>query len=558
MSSDRRPTGASAIPSEEIAARLAAIVESSDDAIVSKDLNGVITSWNPAAERMYGYPADEAIGRSIRLIIPEERYGEEDEVLRRIVRGERVDHFETVRRRKDRREIHVSLTVSPVRGASGAVVGASKIARDITARKRDSLRAAFLADMGTILAATLDYEATLRDIARLITTGGGIRPFADYAIADIEETAGTLRRVTAAHRSSDKERVLEAALRYAPDPGTSLLARPLRNGQPLLVQEITPAAIESFSRDPEHTRIMLALAPRSLITIPLTARGHTFGLFTVVRSESPEPFDDDDLAFASEVGRRTALAVDNARLYAESQRAVAARDQVLAVVSHDLRNALGVIATSARLLLAPAGDEQRTRRAETIVRACVRMNRLMQDLLDVSRLQAGHGLSVDASPQDASALLREACDHFRGPAEQKLIVLDCEVPAHLPAVLADHDRVLQVLSNLLSNAVKFTPDGGSILVRAQPHDDAVLFSVCDSGPGVRAHDLTRIFDRFWQASNTASLGTGLGLPIAKGIVEAHRGRIWADSKPGIGASFHFTLPVAENEHRSPSPASGAA
>lgn len=530
---------------DDTAARLAAIVESSDDAIIGMDLSGIITSWNPAAERMFGYAAAESIGQSIRIIIPESRQGEEANVLRRIALGERVDHFETVRLRRDGSELSISLTVSPIRDGGGVVIGASKVARDVTAYKRDRLRATFLADMGSILAGTLDYEVALRNIARLVTTGGGVRPFADYAIADIEETPGTMRRVAFAHRQPEKERVLEETRGYAPDPGGSLLARPLRTGQPLLVTHIRPSTIESLSRDPRHTRIMQTLSPKSLITVPLTARGSTFGLFTVVRSEQPEIFDDADLAFAVEIGRRAALAVDNARLFAESQLAVRTREQVLAVVSHDLRNSIGVIGTSARLLQAGAGDEQqRVRRAETIIRACDRMNRLMQDLLDASRLKAGHEITIDASPQDPAALAREACDTFRAAAEQKLITLECRIPQALPFVHADHGRILQVLSNLLSNAMKFTPDGGTISVRAEPGDEHVCFCVADTGPGVRLEDTTRIFDRFWQASDTASLGTGLGLAIAKGIVEAHAGRIWVESRAGVGATFHFTIPTA--------------
>jgi PAS domain S-box-containing protein len=530
---------------EEIAARLAAIVQSSDDAIVSKDLNGIIRSWNPAAERMFGYTAGEAVGKSIRIIIPDARQSEEDDVLRRIVRGESVDHFETVRLRKDGSEIFISLTVSPVLDARGRVVGASKTARDITSRKREAQRAAFFADMGPILSATLDHETTLRNIARLTVTPfeTGAKPFADYSIVDIRDGDERLRRVASAHRDSDKDRLLDEARRYAPDSG-SALARPLRTGQPLFMPAVTSQDLESFSRDPDHTRIMLGLAPRSLITVPLIARGSIFGLFTVVRSESASPFDAEDLAFAAEIGRRAALAVDNARLYADSQQAVRTRDHVLAVVSHDLRNSIGAIATSARLLLHGTTDEaQRTRRAQTIIRACERMNRLMQDLLDASRLQAGHALSIDRGAQDVAGILRDACESFRAPAENKLIAVECHVPADAPQVFADRDRVMQVLSNLLSNAVKFTPEGGTIALHAEREADAVHFRVSDTGPGIRTEDVAHIFERFYQATATATMGTGLGLPIAKGIVEAHGGRIWAESKPGIGATFHFTLPI---------------
>jgi signal transduction histidine kinase len=469
-------------------------------------------------------------------------------VLRRIVRGEKVDHFETVRRRKDGAEIFVSLTVSPVRDSRGTVIGASKTARDITLRKRESQRAALFADMAPILAGTLDYETTLRNIARLTTApfDAAAHRFADYAIVDILAADGRLRRIAAAHHRPEQEQVLDEARRYAPDPSGGLIARPLRSGQPLFVPSVGSSDIQSFSREPEHTRIMLALAPRSLITVPLTARGNTFGLFTIVRAELPEPFDADDLAFALELGRRAALAVDNARLYAESQQAVRTREHVLAVVSHDLRNSIGAIATSARLLLVATTDEQqRIRRTDTIVRACERMNRLMQDLLDASRLQAGYTISIDPTAQDVAALIRDACESFRASAEARLIEIACDVPRHVPRVSADRDRILQVLSNLLSNAMKFTPEGGTITIRAEPQDQGVRFSVADTGPGIRTEDLAHIFERFYQASSTASKGTGLGLPIAKGIVEAHGGRIWVESKAGIGATFYFTLPIME-------------
>jgi PAS domain S-box-containing protein len=533
--------------SADLSSRLAAIIQSSDDAIVSVDVQGTITSWNPTAWRMYGYTEDEAVGRSIALIVPPARRDEADDVLRRVLRGDLVEHFETTRQRKDGRELFVSLAVSPIRNARGEIIGASKIARDITAWKRQSVRAAFFADMGSILSSSLEYEATLANIARLAVTTlpGTIGAFADYSLVDIVEPNGELRRVAAAHGDPRLEPLLEQARRYAPDPERSLLARPLRTGLPLHLPVVTSEEVNALSRDSEHTRIMMALAPTTLITVPLTARGHTFGLFTVVRSERRNSFDTEDLAFALEVGRRAALAVDNARLYAEARQAVGTREQVLAIVSHDLRNALSAIATSARLLQAPAAsEEQRTRRVQTIIRVCDRMGRLMQDLLDASRLQAGHALTVHTQPTEVVPLLRDSCEVHRLQAEDRLVTVECACDAPVPPVMADAPRIMQVLSNLVGNAIKFTPEGGTITLAATPIGSEVEITVSDTGPGIRAEDTSRIFERYWQATDTASLGTGLGLPIARGIVEAHGGRIWAESRAGVGATFHFTLPVA--------------
>jgi PAS domain S-box-containing protein len=544
------PTGADAVA----AARLAAIVQSSDDAIISKDTTGTIMSWNPAAERMFGYTAAEAIGKSIRIIIPEDRQAEEDNVLSRIVRGESVDHFETVRRRKDGTEIFVSLTVSPVFDHQGRTIGASKIARDITEQKRATERSAFLVDMGALLAGSLDYDVTLRSIARLSTTPfpGATYSLADYAVIDIVERDGTLGRVAYAHRDSRKEHLIEQARPFTPDREGSPLARPLRTGQPILVANVTESDMTSMSRNAEHLRIMRELEPKSLISVPLTARGVTFGIFTLVKTRG-EPYTSADLAFAVEIAQRAALAADNARLYAESQKAVRAREHVLAIVSHDFRNALGVIGTSARLLsVATTDEEQRKRRLQTLVRVSSRMTRLVQDLLDVSKLQAGHTLSVNATEQEVKPIVQEACDSYRALVDEKFIGLECTTTESLPTVLADRDRILQVLTNLVGNAAKFTPEGGTVTVSAKASGDEVQFCVSDTGPGIRAEEVAHVFDRFWQATRTASLGTGLGLPIAKGIVEAHGGRIWVESQPGIGTTFYFTVPTAQAATSRPS------
>jgi PAS domain S-box-containing protein len=538
----------------DAAAQLAAIISSSDDAIVSKDLNGIITSWNPAAERLFGFTAEEAIGRSIRMIIPASRQAEEDDVLRRIVRGESVRHFETVRTRKDKVGIWVSLTVSPIYDAAGAITGASKIARDISHRRREAERAAFLADMGPLLAASLDYEVTLDNLARLTTSPlpGSEAPFADYSLIDILSDDGSFRRVATAHQDPAKQGLLEASRSYAPDRNRSIIARPLTTGQPVLLRAVTEADRARMSAGPEHSRLMAALNAHSLLTVPLTARGVTFGVFTFARAERTDAFDDEDVTFAMDLAQRAALAVDNARMYTASHEALQSREQVLAVVSHDFRNAIAAIATSTRLLLEDFDNApQRTRRLRTIARVCDRMTRLVQDLLDVARLHAGHVLSIEASEQDPASLLHEICESSRPLMEERLITFRCQVSGRLPRVHFDHDRILQVLSNLISNAVKFTPESGTIVVTLAAADGHVQFSVSDSGPGIRDQDLAHIFERFWQATRTASLGTGLGLPIAKGIVEAHGGAIWVESEPGVGTTFHFTLPETTAPSRWP-------
>ena len=464
-------TGHGLAGSATAAAQLAAIVASSEDAIISKDLNGLVTSWNPAAQRLFGYAADEAIGQSIRIIIPESRQAEEDDVLRRIVRGDSVKHFETVRRRKDGTSVSVSLTVSPIFDASGAITGASTIARDISERRRAAEREAFLADMGPLLAASLDYEVTLKNLARLTTNAlpGSTAPFADYSLIDMVTGDGSLRRVALAHQDPAKEPLLEEARRYAPDANRSIIARPLKTGHPVLLSSITEADRARMSGGPGHTRLMREFNAHSMLTVPLTARGTTFGVFTFARAERRDAFNEEDVAFALDIAQRAALAVDNARMYTTSRQALQSREQVLAVVSHDFRNAISAIASSTRLLLEdPEGGDQRTRRLRTIARVCDRMTRLVQDLLDVARLQGGHLLNIEPSEQDIGALMHEVCENSRALFEENLIAFRCDVARDVPNIRVDHGRIVQVLTNLIGNAVKFTPEGGTVVLQVKP------------------------------------------------------------------------------------------
>jgi signal transduction histidine kinase len=218
-------------------------------------------------------------------------------------------------------------------------------------------------------------------------------------------------------------------------------------------------------------------------------------------------------------------------------------------VSHDLRNPLNVIGFAVASLKRPnITDEQRGGYIDKVRRAAERMNRLIEDLLDVGRLEAGR-LPMDKSSQSAAALVSDAVESVRALADDKQVKLTASGIDSLPNVAADRERVLQAFSNLLGNALKFTPAGGTVTVRAEASASEVHFTVADTGPGIKKEDLTRIFDRFWQARRRDRQGAGLGLTIVKGIVAAHGGRVWAESAPGSGAVFHFTLPTASADAR---------
>jgi signal transduction histidine kinase len=232
------------------------------------------------------------------------------------------------------------------------------------------------------------------------------------------------------------------------------------------------------------------------------------------------------------------------RMYKEAEDTIDAREQVLKIVSHDLRNPLHTISMCASLLLdVPMQPGDQSGHLQRIKRAGERMNRLVQDLLDVAKLEAGR-VGIDARELQVGPLVREAHEMLAPLAAEKSIRLDCAVSEALPAVTADGGRILQVLSNLVGNAVKFTPKEGRIVIRADPAPGGVRFAVADTGPGIPQEQLGKLFGRFWQGNPADRRGIGLGLSIAKGIVDAHGGRIWVESRVGEGTTFYFTLGTA--------------
>lgn len=400
-------------------------------------------------------------------------------------------------------------------------------------------RQTFLASAGDTLAASLDYPTTLRTVAALAVQG-----FAEACMVDILNEDGIAERLAVDHRDPALRDRLAAMLAYPIRDGKDLIAyEVMRTGRAELLTEVDDEGMISIAQDAEHLALLRALRPRSLIVAPLTARDKTLGVLLLATRD--RAFNQEDLHLAEELARRAAIAVDNARLYADAQRAITARDQLLAAVSHDLRNPLGVVMMSTAFLreLLAEGGPQVTRQLEMIARSAGQMNGMIEDLLDVARVDAGR-LAVDAAPVPAAALLLEAADLLRPLAEKNGITLLVAAGGELPRVVADANRVLQVFSNLGGNAVKFTPRGGSITLGAALDGGSLRFHVADTGLGMPAEHLPHLFDRFWQASRNHRRGIGLGLAIVQGIVAAHGGSVWAESTPGEGSTFHFTLPLA--------------
>jgi signal transduction histidine kinase len=406
----------------------------------------------------------------------------------------------------------------------------AKSARE--AAEREERRTAFLAAAAEQLAASLDYEQTITSLSRLIVPN-----LAELCVIDMTDSEGALRRAAVAHRNPEDEAVLApmfGTVRHdIPEP----LIHIIRSGEPSLVGATSPLFEYITGQSDGGTR--------TLVFLPLVSRGQTIGIMSAV-SPANRPFTNDDLPLFLDLSRRASLAIDNARLYLESQQAVRAREEVLAIVSHDLRNPLSAITLGSSLLLMSKdlADEDREQ-VETMQVSAERMARLIADLLDVTRLEGGKRLPVEPAPVAVTELLDEALELFRAQAAVANVSIDSDCREGVDAVFADHHRVMQVLSNLIGNSLKFTPPNGTIRVCAEPHRDGVLFLISDTGPGIPKEHLNHIFTPYWQAKRAERLGAGLGLPIARGIVEAHGGRIWAESEPGQGTRFYFTLPAAD-------------
>jgi signal transduction histidine kinase len=373
---------------------------------------------------------------------------------------------------------------------------------------------------------------------------------ADWCLVDALEQEAWVHRVAASCLDPTQEqqaRALPQRQQLRTDAPIGLL-RVLHTGEPELVPAVTDSLLRAAAAEPHHPTLLTLLQARSYMIVPLRARGNTLGAVTFVASHSGRRYGPEDLALAEDLCQRASLAIDNARLFGESRRATRAREDLLAVVSHDLRNPLSVVQLGAALLLRDrpgvARDEHVVKHATRMRDAADRALRLISDLLDWGRLEAGGRLPLELGVEPASALVTDAVEGVRALAEANRLHLTLELPEELPLVRCDRTRVLQVLGNLLGNAVKFTQEGGRVTAGARVQGSEVRFHVKDTGKGIPPEQLPYIFDRYWQAKDTASRGAGLGLAIAKGLVEAHGGRIWAESAPGQGSTFHFSLPTA--------------
>jgi PAS domain S-box-containing protein len=523
--------------------RLAAIVESSHDAIIGQDAAGIITSWNKAAEQLFGYPADEAIGRSIEFIVPPELRGQVAETMSKIHHGQKAEYADTIRVRKDGRRIEVTSQISPVRNIEGEVIGAAKISRDNSDRKRTERMLRFLSDASSELATLVDYSSTMQRIARL-----AVPFFADWCVVDIIDPNGRIERVAHAHADPAQEPLLKEFVdRYPLDWNSSALsAQALRSSKPQLLEEMPDAFLEQLSRDDRQRELLDQLDPQSAVSAPILIRNSAVGSLNFVASGSRRHYSTSDVELATELARRAAIAIENARLYRDLKEAQRQKDDFLAMLAHELRNPISAIQYANELSrIAEPGEHQAS---EIIERQVQNLIRLIDDLLDVSRITRDK-IELRREHIDGRTILQRAVATTEPLIRSRNHSLTVEPPAEPLPIFVDPTRAEQILVNLLSNAAKYTPEGGQITARAQAIDGSALFKIKDTGLGIPQPMLHRVFELFTQVDpsfDRSQGGLGIGLTVVRKLAELHGGSVSATSDgPGRGSEFTVRLPLAE-------------
>ncbi|HEY4214777.1 MAG TPA: ATP-binding protein [Steroidobacteraceae bacterium] len=563
-------TGASGetVTSQEAAqAHLAAIIASSEDAIVSKTLEGVVTSWNASAERLFGFTSEEMVGQSILTVIPEELHHEETEILAQLRAGRRIERYETIRQHKSGRRLEISLTISPVKDAAGRVVGAAKIAHDIGERRRmeralkdeaDALET--LHRVGQAVASQLELESIVQLVTDAATqvTGAAFGAFFYNVAKDESYWLYTLSGVS------------REALANFPMPRNTEVFDPTFRGDGVVRSD-------DIRKDPRYGRNdpFKGMAPghlpvASYLAVPVKL--HTGEVIGGLLLGHPEPgvFSQRSERLATGIAAQASIAMGNARLFesfkglaaererllgseraarAEAERLSHMKDEFLATLSHELRTPLNAIQGWATLLRQkPASADDRARGLETIERNVRAQAQIVNDLLDMSRIVSGK-IHLEVQYIQLHEVIENAIEAIRQSADAKRLRLHTMLDSSIGWVRGDPNRLQQVLWNLLSNAVKFTPAGGKVQVVLERVNSHVEIVVEDTGAGIKAEFLPYVFDRFRQGDPTITRqygGLGLGLSIVKTLVELHGGSMRVKS-PGEnqGSTFVVVLPISQ-------------
>jgi PAS domain S-box-containing protein len=545
-------------------------LQSIGDAVIVTDPAGRVTFMNPVAESVTAWASADAAGRPLDEVfqIFNEASGApvESPVPKVIRKGAIVglaNH--TVLHSRDGRTIPIDDSGAPIRNDAGSLIGVVLVFRDGTERRRSEQeraqllaretqaraeaeaagrRVELLADASAALASSLDYETTLKTVARL-----AVPAMADWCAVDMIADSGQPTRLVVIHADPAMEPMArELQTRYAPRVDAPHgIGRVLTTGQSELQSEVDPADFQGMGQDARHLEIVRQLGLGSFLCVPIAAGGSVRGAISFVCKRGGRRFGPDDLALAEALARRAALAIENARLYREAEIANRAKDEFLATLSHELRTPLNAMLGWADMLRSGTLDPPTAARAVESIDRNTRMQvQLIDDLLDISRIISGK-LRLDVQPVELVPIIEGALEATRPAAAGKGVQVEVQLAHHVGPVPGDADRLQQVLWNLLSNAIKFTPKGGRVTVTLDDIDSRARIRVRDTGIGIESDFLPYIFERFRQAeapTTRRQRGLGLGLAIVKHLVDLHGGVVRAESDgEGQGATFVVELPI---------------
>lgn len=528
---------------EDKQAMLAAIIESSEDAIISKTLDGIITSWNESAEKLFGHTEAEVVGKHISIIIPEDRISEEAIIIEKVRNSERLEHFETYRKTKSNTEIPISLTVSPIRNEQGKVIGASKIVRDISRQKlaeerlqNYAERLEILNTIGQTISADLDMQGILQKVTDATTqlTGASFGAFFHNKVNEQGESY-MLYTLSGAPR--------EAFEKFGMPRNTAVFA-PTFNGEGIVrVDDITQDPRYGKSA-PHHGMPKGHLPVVSYLAVPVISKtGAVIGGLFFGHSK-PAMFKKEHEQLVAGVAAQAAVALDNAKLYEEITVLNAKKDEFIGLASHELKTPVTSISGYLQIIARNLAAEDRNK--AFIEKALLQVNKLttlISDLLDVSKIQTGK-LPFSYTTFDLTELLADVVEMMQHNYNHHHIALHYD---EKPIMLkADHQRMEQVIINLITNAIKYSPGESQVIIHAAVSNKKITVSVQDFGIGIAQDQQDRIFSRFYRVENLAAhmSGLGIGLYICHEIIERHKGKMWVKSELGKGATFYFELPVA--------------
>jgi PAS domain S-box-containing protein len=509
--------------------------------------------WGDETHRVLRYEPDE-MGRSIEWWV--DRLHEEDRErvtskLHAMVAGRSTFWSDEYRFQRGDGSSAILLDrgylVRDQRGVPLRVIGAM---RDVSERRRGEDAQRLLARASTVLDGSLLPDAAVAELINLI-----VPAFADFCViqrsgSDREAASESVSR----HVDAGREASLLGPIRTGREDTQlhPLLRESIRSREAILISGLDEGGWGRLGISPEERGVLEPLHPKALLVTPMLFRDDVLGAIAFGIADSGRALDAVDRLVAKDLAHRLAMALGGARLYKEAQAAIQARDDILNMVTHDLRNPLSTIQIGVDLLenATPERREENRKWLEIIGRSTKQMDAMIEDLLDLARIDGGR-FAIEAATTPlpvVMALLQEVLEPL---AARKGQHFDCSAEEDVGSILADPFQIQRVFSNLVGNALKFTPEGGHVRIRAERAGTMVRFTVRDDGPGIPADQLPYVFDRYWQARQSDRRGVGLGLAIAKGIVEAHGGTIWAENLPGEGASFQFTIPstVDADGHR---------